>query len=211
PRLTLVSRAHQRHPGVRVMRTGRVMESLIPAVLEQKVVGSDAFASWRRLLRRYGDDAPGPTPVPMKVPPTGETWRLVPSWEWHRAGVDPARARTAVTCASLERQLQGAVDLPPVEAEARLRAVPGVGVWTAAEVRQRALGDADAISIGDYHLAAAIGWTLLGRKIDDAEMVEVMEPWRPHRGRVVLLLSADGVLSKPRRGPRMARDNHSWH
>jgi 3-methyladenine DNA glycosylase/8-oxoguanine DNA glycosylase len=95
----------------------------------------------------------------------------------------------------------------PAQALARLRAVPGVGEWTAAEVAVRALGDADALSVGDYHVAAFVGWALLGRPVDDAGMVELLEPWRPHRGRVVRLLELSGA-SKPAFGPRMTIQDH---
>lgn len=211
PEHPLVADAHRRHPGLRIMRTTRVLEALIPAVLEQRVIGGEAFGAWRRLVTKYGDPAPGPTPVPMHVPPTAETWRLVPSWEWHRAGVDPQRSATAVRCATLARQLQGTVDLAPADADRRLRAVPGVGIWTAAEVAQRALGDGDSISVGDYHLSDQIGWTFLGRPVDDDEMVELLEPFRPHRGRVVRLLGASRMLVKPRRGPRLSYEDHRKH
>ena len=81
--------------------------------------------------------------------------------------------------------------------------LPGVGVWTAAETAQRAFGDADALSVGDYHVSKMIGWTLLGRPIDDAEMVELLEPMRPHRYRAVRLLEVSGLAREPRRGPRL--------
>ena len=81
--------------------------------------------------------------------------------------------------------------------------LPGVGVWTAAEVAQRAFGDADALSVGDYHIPKMIGWTLIGRAVDDAGMLELLEPMRPHRHRVVRLLEVSGLAREPRRGPRL--------
>ncbi|MCW2776386.1 MAG: repair protein [Frankiales bacterium] len=210
PRHPLLVEAHARHPGVRVPRTGRVLEALVPAVLEQKVTGKEAFAAFRTLVLRFGCPAPGPAPEGMAVPPDAATWRLVPSWEWHRAGVDPKRMRTALGCAQVAHRLEECVGMLPADAERRLRAVPGVGLWTYAEVGQRALGDADAISVGDYHLAAAVGWALLGRPVDDDGMVELLEPWRPHRHRVVLLIGASG-FSKPRFGPRMTVQDHRRH
>lgn len=206
-RIPLVDRAHRRHLGLRISRTKRVLESLVPAVLEQRVIGSEAFASWRHLVRTFGQPAPGPAPAGMRVPPSGATWGSVPSWEWHRAGVDPGRARTAIVCARHERQLQASVDMSMPEAYRRLRALPGVGAWTAAEVAVRALGDADAVSVGDYHLAAAVGWTFHGRAMDDDAMLQTLEPWRPHRGRVLRLLIVDHTLVKPRRGPRLSHQD----
>lgn len=203
--------AHRRHQGLRIPRTGRVLESLVPAVLEQKVTGLEAFRSWRTLVRKYGAAAPGPAPQSMRVPPSAEQWRMVPSWEFHRAGVGPQRSRTVVTCARIAASLERCTELSTEAARRRLMSVPGVGEWTAAEVAQRALGDADALSVGDYHLAGIVGWTMLGRPIDDAEMVEYLEPLRPHRHRVVRLLQVSGQAFKPRFGPRITIADHRNH
>jgi 3-methyladenine DNA glycosylase/8-oxoguanine DNA glycosylase len=187
--------ARVRH--LRIGRTSRVLEAIIPAVLEQRVPGVDAFRSWRLLVTRYGTPAPGPAPAMMRVPPSAEAWRAIPSWEFHRANVDPGRARTLVGCA------QRADSLERLRSGDALTSLPGVGVWTAAETAQRAFGDADALSVGDYHVAKMIGWTLLGRPVDDAQMVELLEPMRPHRYRVVRLLEVSGLAREPRRGPRL--------
>ena len=187
--------ARVRH--LRIGRTSRVLEAIIPAVLEQRVPGVDAFRSWRLLVTRYGTPAPGPAPAMMRVPPSAEAWRAIPSWEFHRANVDPGRARTLVGCA------QRADSLERLRSGDALTSLPGVGVWTAAETAQRAFGDADALSVGDYHVAKMIGWTLLGHPIDDAQMVELLEPMRPHRYRVVRLLEVSGLAREPRRGPRL--------
>ncbi len=203
--------AHRRFPDLRMLRTGRVFEALVPAILEQKVHGIAARASWRALVRKFGEPAPGPAPAGMHVPPDAHTWRHVPSWEFHRANVDPRRARTIVTAARVAEQLEEAVTMSPADALRRLRTVPGVGEWTAAEVAQRALGDADALSVGDFHLAAMIGWTLLGRPLDDAAMVAYLEPLRPHRYRAVRLLEVAGLAVKPKFGPRTAITDHTWH
>lgn len=200
--------AHRRLPGLRIPRTGRVMESLIPAVLEQKVISLQAMASWRRLVRAYGTPAPGPVPIAMMVVPTVRAWQLIPSWEWHKAGVDPRRAGIVQVCLGLSRQLEGATALSTADASDRLRVVPGVGVWTAAETAQRAFGDADALSVGDFHLSGMIGHTLTGAAFTDEQMLTAMEKWRPHRYRVVRLLEASGRGVKPRRGPRASFVDH---
>jgi 3-methyladenine DNA glycosylase/8-oxoguanine DNA glycosylase len=137
----------------------------------------------------------------MRVPPSAAAWRAVPSWDWHRAGVDGARSRAVVSAAKVARRLEEASALPRAEALARLRTVPGVGVWTAAETAQRALGDADAVSVGDYHLAAFVGWALTGERTDDAGMLALLEPYRGHRYRAVRMLELH-VPPQPRRGPR---------
>ncbi len=195
--------AARRHPGLAVPRVGLVLEMLVPAVLEQKVTGDEARRAWRYLLRRHGTPAPGPAPAGMLVVPAARGWRRVPSWDWHRAGVDGARSRAIVTAAGVAHRLEQTLAMGLDEARRRLMAVPGIGVWTAAEVMQRAHGDADAVSVGDYHLPSYVGWALAGRPVDDAGMLELLEPWRGHRYRAVRLLETSGVRA-PRFGPRFA-------
>lgn len=208
PGLQLLDEAHRRNPGLRVPRTARVFEALVPAILEQKVITLQAHASWRRLVRRFGAPAPGPTPVPMHVVPSPEGWASIPTWEWHQSGVDPRRARTIVNAARYAPRLEEAVGMSPADAAARLTLMPGVGAWTVAEVAQRALGDADALSVGDYHLSNYVGHALAGRDMTDDEMLETLAPWAGHRYRVVRLLGAAGVRGRPRRGPRMSFVDH---
>jgi hypothetical protein len=192
-----------RHPGLRVGRTGRVFEALVPAVLEQKVVGREAHRAWRFLLRMFGQAAPGPAPAGMRVFPPPQVWARVPSWEWHRAGVEGVRARTIIAAAGVATRLEQVLELPPAEADRRLRSLAGIGVWTSAEVRQRAAGDPDAVSVGDYHLPRVVGWTLAGRITDDAGMLELLAPYAGHRYRVTRLIELGGS-HPPRRGPRMS-------
>ena len=188
---------------LRTPRTELVLESLVPAVLEQKVTGVEARRGWAWLLRRFGEPAPGPAPAGMFVPPGARTWRSVPSWDWHHAGVGPQRSRTVVAAAAVAGRLEEAVGMSHPDAERRLTALPGVGVWTAAEVHQRALGDPDAVSVGDFHLAGFVGWALVGGPLDDDGMLEVLAPYAGHRYRVIRLLELSGA-AKPRFAPRLA-------
>jgi 3-methyladenine DNA glycosylase/8-oxoguanine DNA glycosylase len=200
----------RRYPGLRLGRSGRVLEALVPAVLEQKVVGAEAWRAWRLLLLRFGDPAPGPAPAGMRVFPAARTWLRIPSWEWHRAGVEAVRARTVAGAARVAGRLEEIVTMLPAAADRRLRALPGIGPWTSAEVRQRACGDPDAVSVGDYHLPAAVGWALAGRKVDDAGMLELLAPYAGHRYRATRLVELSGVRP-PRHGPRMSvRDYRSF-
>ena len=197
PEHPTIAAAHTRVPHLRIGRTHRVLEALIPAVLEQRVQGVDAFRSWRLLVTKFGTPAPGPAPDRMRVPPSAQAWRRIPSWEFHRANVDPGRARTVVGVAGRADSLERLTTAAP------LMSLPGVGVWTAAETAQRAFGDADALSVGDYHLSTMIGWTLLGHPIDDPAMEALLAPLRPHRYRAVRLLEVSGLAYLPRRGARM--------
>lgn len=199
----LIEDAARRMPGLRFGSSMRVWDVLVPAVLEQKVTGTEARRSWRELCRRYGDPAPGPAPAGLRVPPTPEQIRAVPDWEWHRAGVDSARRRAILACASVANRLERACELRGVEGRSLLRKVPGIGVWTAAEIAQRAWGDADAVSYGDFHIPSVVGWALLGRPIDDTEMAEVLAPYAPQRQRAVRFVEASG-FKRPRFGPRFS-------
>lgn len=205
----LIEASARRHPGLRLTRTDRVFEALAGSILEQKVTGLQAYGAWRQLVSRFGERAPGPTPRPLFVPPTAAGWRGIPSWAWHRAGVQPPLSRTLVRAAergdSIERAVLRASDGPARDRV--LTSLPGVGPWTSAETRQRALGDPDAVSVGDYHLAHHVGFALTGSRTDDAGMLELLAPWAGQRQRVVRLILASGVV-EPRRGPRLAPEDH---
>jgi 3-methyladenine DNA glycosylase/8-oxoguanine DNA glycosylase len=208
PRHPVLVEAWRRHGHWRQGRSGLVMESLVPAILEQKVTGQEAFAGFRMLVHRYGERAPGPgRERRVWVQPTPETLRMIPSWEWLRMHVDPARSRAVVTAARVADSLERTIGLTGDEVERRLCSLPGIGVWTSAEVRQRSHGDADAVSFGDYHIARDVGHVLAGREFDDEELAEFLAPWSPHRNRVPTLLGLS-ALRRPRHGARMAPRTH---
>jgi 3-methyladenine DNA glycosylase/8-oxoguanine DNA glycosylase len=208
PRHPVLAAAWRQHQHWRLGRTGLVMESLVPSIIEQKVTGQEAFAGFRALVRRFGERAPGPGhDLDLWVQPTPEALRAVPSWEWLKLHVDPARSRAVVLAARVAQSLERIVGCDAAEADRRLCSQPGIGVWTSAEVRARVLGDADAVSFGDYHVAKDIGWALTGEPVTDEQLEELLAPWRPHRGRVQALVSLAG-LHRPRHGPRMAPRTH---
>ncbi|BDZ39433.1 DNA-3-methyladenine glycosylase family protein [Microbacterium suwonense] len=206
PRLAEVAR---RNPGIRMTRTGRVFDALACAIIEQKVTGMQAFGAWRQLVSSYGERAPGPTPRPMFAAPSSEMWRSIPSWAFHRAGVEPSQARTIARSAmrgpSLERAVLSASDGPARERV--LTSLPGIGPWTSAETRIRALGDPDAVSVGDFHLAHEVGYALTGSRTDHDGMLELLAPWAGHRQRIIRLIFAAGIR-EPRRGARLAPEDH---
>jgi 3-methyladenine DNA glycosylase/8-oxoguanine DNA glycosylase len=208
PRHERVAAAWHRHPYWRQGRTGLVVDALVPAIIEQLVTGAEAFGAWRLLLQRFGERAPGPAgETGMRVTPTPDQWAGVPSWEWLRAGVDGKRSSAVVRAVRSAGRLEQTVGRAPDAVDRALRSLVGVGVWTSAEVRQRAHGDPDAVSFGDYHVAKDIGWALTGSPVDDDGLAELLEPYRPHRYRVQRLLELDGAW-RPRRGPRMGIRTH---
>ncbi|MFJ6565488.1 DNA-3-methyladenine glycosylase family protein [Streptomyces sp. NPDC091412] len=205
PRHRLLALTRHRRPGLRLTRTGLVLESLIPSVLEQKVTTVEAYAAWRMLVRAYGEPAPGPAPGRMYVMPAPRTWALIPSWEWHRAGVDDKRASTVLRAVRVAARLEEAARMPPERARERLELVPGIGPWTSAETVQRSHGAADAVTVGDLHLPGIVGWALAGdRNADDAEMLRLLEPYAGQRHRAARLILLSGRVP-PRRAPRMPK------
>jgi 3-methyladenine DNA glycosylase/8-oxoguanine DNA glycosylase len=191
----MVADAHRRCRGLRIPRTGAVLEALLPAIVEQKVTGKAARESWRQIVRRYSEPAPGPLGRRLWLPPDPERLAAVPAYAMHALNVEAKRAdtirRACVHAGNLERE------------PARLLRVRGIGAWTYAHVALVALGDADAVPIGDYHLKNVVAWNLAGRpRGTDDEMLELLEPYRGQRGRVVRLLMAAGS-APPKYGPRM--------
>ena len=189
------------HRHWRIGGTGLVMESLVPSILEQKVTGKQAFGSFRELVRRHGEPAPGPVAaLRLMLQPTPATIAAIPSWEWLRLGVQPAQSRTMVTACRLASSLERITQV------GRRRGRPsgsgpcaGSACGPAPRCAMRALGDADAVSFGDYHLANWVGWALVGHDITDDEMAELLEPYRPHRGRAAAMAIAGGQSPPPPR------------
>ncbi|PFG29449.1 DNA-3-methyladenine glycosylase family protein [Paramicrobacterium agarici] len=207
---SLLTEVRRRHPGVRLSRNRRVFEMLVPSVIEQKVTCTEAWRSWRLLVRRHGTPAPGPAPEGMWVAPDAASWRRIPSWEWHAVGVGPQRSEAIVRASRVAEAVDRTAAEPPATASARLQSLPGIGAWTAAEVTARSHGDPDAVSVGDYHLPASVGCALVGEPVDDDAMLELLEPWAGQRQRVLRLIALSGIR-KPRRGPRITRQDHRWH
>ena len=204
PRDPVVADLHRRLPGLRVCRTGTVVEALVPSVLEQKVIGIEAKRSYARLVRALGEPAPGPgRAAGLRVPPPPEVLVRTPSYVFHRFGIERKRADTLRLACSYARRLEESASLPLAEAYARLTALPGVGSWTAAEVGRVAFGDPDAVSVGDYHLPHQVAFALAGEpRADDARMLELLEPYRGHRARVTRLVELGGS-APPRYGPHL--------
>lgn len=210
PRDEAVAVAARRARGLRIGRTERVWESLVPAILEQKVTGDEARRTYRDLVARYGEDAPGG--FGLRLPPAPAVLAGLPYHAFHPLGLERRRAELVRAVARDAERLErlgaaaagpGASDAAREAAYAALRAYPGIGPWTAAEVGIRAFGDPDAVSTGDFHLPDMVAWALAGEpRGTDERMLELLEPYRGQRGRVIRLLELAGMKA-PRRGPRL--------
>lgn len=188
--------------GLRFGRTDAVWPALLPAICGQKVTSKQAHQAYFGIVRRWGEDAPGPGG--LRLPPRPEVVAALPYYELHPVGLEQRRAIALIRAAQSIERLEEAVELDPPAALARLRSVPGVGVWTAAEVARQAFGDPDAVSIGDFHVPNTVCWFFAGEpRGDDARMLELLEPYRGQRARVVRLIERSGAKA-PRYGPRLA-------
>ena len=182
---------HRRVRGLRVGRSGAVVECIVPAILEQKVTSEEAHRSYRKLVWAHGEPAPGP--LSLRLPPSPGLLASLPYHAFHRFGIERRRADTIRRACSYAHRLEEAAALPAEAARRRLLALPGVGPWTAAVVAGAAFGDPDAVIVGDLHLPHLVSWTLAGEpQGDDARMIELLEPYAGQRARVVRLVVAGG-------------------
>jgi 3-methyladenine DNA glycosylase/8-oxoguanine DNA glycosylase len=178
------------HPGLRIGRTEAVFETAVLVTLEQRIATREAWSNWRSLVRALGEPAPGPL-VGLWAPPSPERIARTPYEVFHRFGIERRRADLIRRLGVVARRLEEAVSLPLEMAYRRLRAIPGVGPWTSARIGMIALGDADAVAVGDLHLPHLVSWALAGeRRGSDERMLELLGPYRGHRARVVRLLLA---------------------
>ncbi len=195
-----VARAHHRQPGLRMLRTGTVVDVLVPTIIAQRVTSLEAARSWTRLVRQLGSAAPGP--FELLLPPDPSTLCRIPAGVFHGLGIERARARRIVDACRHVAELDAALELPPPARLTRWLAVPGIGPWTAAHLARVAAGDPDAVEVGDHNTKHLVAWNLAGEpRGTDERMLALLAPFAGHRGRVVRLLGAAGQ-QPPRYGPR---------
>ena len=186
---------------MRITRSRQVVDSLIRAVLGQKVTGREAKTAYARMVRAQGELAPGPRPD-LLMPPDPEWVATLDYGDFHPWGVERRRAEVVLEVARRAKRMEEALDMSLPDAYRRITALRGVGPWSAAWVGLQALGDPDAVLVGDFHIPNTVAWALAGEpRADDDRMLELLEPFRPHRGRVVNLLKAAGITA-PKYGPR---------
>lgn len=201
PAHPFLAQVHKRNPGIRIPKTSAVFEALVPAVLGQKVTGIESRRSYERLVAALGEQAPGP--VQLKIPPSARVLARTPYWTFHGFGVERRRAEVIIGAARSASRLEETVAMDVAAANRRLQAFPGIGPWTAAHVALVALGDPDAVPVGDYNLPHSVGYALEGTpRSSDERMLELLEPYRGHRARVIRLIGVAGI-GAPRFGPRL--------
>jgi 3-methyladenine DNA glycosylase/8-oxoguanine DNA glycosylase len=196
----VVATLHHRHPGHRFGSTGLVFDSLITMVCAQKVTGEEAAAASRGLRRRFSEPAPGPRR--LLLPPDPDRLAATPYHEFHEAHLERRRAEVIRAVSRHARTIDDLAGVPAVVAGERLGSYEGIGPWTVAKTLELSHGDPDQVAVGDFHFKNIVTHHLTGRdRGTDEEMVELLEPYRPHRGRVIRLLHLLGHA--PAFGPRM--------
>ena len=206
----VVTRAARVHAGLRLGASGDLYHELLPTILAQRITGGEAVRQWRRLCLALGEPAPGPVPG-LTLPPTPGTLARRPAWWFHPLGIETKRARALSEVARHADRLWSWADLAPAEAGARLSLLPGVGPWTVGSVLGPALGDPDAVAVGDYHLPNLVAWNLAGEaRADDERMLALLRPFAGQRNRVLRLLTLAGRPA-PKFGPRQRiLPMHRW-
>jgi 3-methyladenine DNA glycosylase/8-oxoguanine DNA glycosylase len=194
-------RAQRNHPGVRFGASRMLFHELVPTIIGQRITAGEAIRQWHRLCRRLGEPAPGP-PRGLLLPPSPAALAGRPAWWYHPLGIEAKRAEALRAVGKHAGKLWGWAELPTAQAATKLAMLPGVGAWTVGSIMASAMGDPDAIAIGDFHLKNLVAHALAGepRGTDD-RMLELLAPYAGQRGRVVRLLQLDGHRP-PSFGPR---------
>lgn len=196
----MVAELTRTHPGFRFGRTDLVFDSLLVAICAQKVTGTEAKAAVRGLYRSFSDPAPGPNKR-LQLPPDPEKIADAPYYTFHRLHLEKRRADILRRVAKAASKVESLTTVTSEEAASYLESFPGIGPWSSAKTLEVSHGDPDQVAVGDFHLKHIVVHHLTGRdRGTDEEMLELLEPFRPHRGRVVRLLHTLG--HEPKFGPR---------
>jgi 3-methyladenine DNA glycosylase/8-oxoguanine DNA glycosylase len=183
----------------RLCRSPTVFEVYAMAVIEQLVTGLESRRSIARLWRIAGEPLPG---TKLHAAPTPQSVRRVPMWRMHEIGVGSRRAATLREGALRGAALERLRSVPPELAIEKIQSLRGVGPWTANYVARDAFGYADAVPIDDFHAPYLVSGMLTGEEGGNAEMLEALEPFRPHRARAVMLIENSFSQGTLRGGPR---------
>lgn len=190
--------------GTRFGASHTLYHHLLPTIIGQRITAGEAFRQWARLCRELGEPAPGPSELvaDMRLPPAPSTLYRRPAWWFHPLGIETKRARPLTEVARHADKLWAWTDAGSAVAAEKLGLLPGIGPWTIGSTLGPVLGDPDAVAVGDFHHPNTVAWALADEpRADDDRMLELLEPYRGQRGRVLWALTST-VGSAPKFGPR---------
>jgi len=201
PEHKAIARMWRQHSGMRMCASHTLWHDVAWLIPGQRVTGQDAARQWAAVCRKFSEPSPGP--LELLLPPAPEAVAGAHYTDFHRLGIERQRAENLRAAARFIPRFAAMTDLPSDELRAKLELVHGVGPWTATNVLTMTTGDPDAVVIGDYGIPSVATWNLAGQRVGtDQEMLELLEPFRPNRWRVMRLLMAAGA-HPPRRGPKI--------
>lgn len=195
----------RRHRGDRIATTSTLWHDLAWFIVQQRVSRTDAAEQWRRLVDDLGAPAPG---IPsLTAPPEPTTVARLGYHHFHRYGIERRRADNLIRAAHAAVRLQTRVDDGIAAVTPALRSVRGIGPWTMSCLATQTWGERDTVIVGDHGIPSLVAWVLAReRRADDDRLVELLEPYRPHRYRVIRLAFASG-MRPPRRQHRARRND----
>ena len=198
----VVAAATRANRHARFGASSALYHELLPTIIEQRITSGEAKQQWSRLCRRVvTEPAPGPFSR-LLLPPAPDVLRRRPSWWFHPLGIERKRAQPLIEVARHASKMWNWAELEPAEAARMLRLVPGVGVWTVGCVLGPALGDPDAVPVGDFHVKNVVAWNLVNEaRATDERMLQLLVPYAGDRGRVVQAIMRHGN-GAPKFGPK---------
>lgn len=197
----VVAHAARSGRNVRYGASSGLYHELLPTIIEQRITSGEAKQQWTTLCRELSEPAPGPF-ARLLLPPAPEVLCRQPSWWFHPLGIERKRAQPLIDVARHAGKMWSWAELPSIEVARLLHLIPGIGIWTTGVALGPALGDPDAVPVGDYHVKNIVGQALANEaRATDERMLELLAPYAGQRGRVVRLLKADGN-GAPKFGPR---------
>ncbi len=170
--------------GLRVPGSFDTFEMAVRAILGQQITVAGARTLAGRLVMRFGAPLETPHPALTHLFPTPRRIALATVDEIGKLGITGKRSNTlialarAITAGDLVLEPGGRIE----ETLARLRAIPGIGEWTAQYIAMRALSWPDAFPHTDLGIRRALG------ENNPKKILEMAEKWRPWRAYAALHL-----------------------
>jgi len=178
-----------RNPGLRLPGAYDGFEAAVRGILGQQVTVKSAHTLAGRLAAAFGEALVTPHPALRVAFPAPQRIAALDPTQIAALGVVRTRANAIVGVA---REIaQGRLRLDPsadVGATlAALRAIPGIGEWTAQYIAMRALAWPDAFPHSDYGVLKAL------QETDPRQALRRAEAWRPWRAYAVMHLWQSGI------------------